>query len=179
MLKYSEAGARELVAELTAKLEKRWKETVDQTRFMDELREGKLKKETIQLYYKNWGAFVPVINSIYTSAFYKQLWFFVKNVDLMEVYTEKVLDEFGHPCPPGHIQILIGTGKALGLTAEEDVAGSAGLARFSADVNGRRPDSGILVLGLMGTCIWRNLFGLVPRAHYSLWSDHGAGELFL
>jgi hypothetical protein len=26
MLKYSEAGAKELVAELTAKLEKRWKE---------------------------------------------------------------------------------------------------------------------------------------------------------
>jgi pyrroloquinoline quinone (PQQ) biosynthesis protein C len=62
---------------------------------------------------------VPVINPMYTSVFYKQLWFFVKNVDLMEVYTEKVLDEFGHPCPPGHIQILIGTGKALGLTAEE------------------------------------------------------------
>ena len=86
---------------------------------MDELREGKLKKETIQLFYKNWGSFVPVINSVYTSAFYKHLWFFVKNVDLMEVYTQKVLDEFGHPCPPGHIQILMSTGKALGLSKEE------------------------------------------------------------
>jgi pyrroloquinoline quinone (PQQ) biosynthesis protein C len=37
----------------------------------------------------------------------------------MEVYTQKVLDEFGHPTPPGHIQILIGTGEALGLTKEE------------------------------------------------------------
>src|SRR6266403_652253 len=119
MFKCTEREAEELIAEKKAKLERRWKQTVDRTRFMDELREGKLKKETIQLYYKNWGAFVPVINSIYTSAFYKHLWFFVKNVDLMEVYTQKVLDEFGHPCPPGHIQILIGTGKALGLTAEE------------------------------------------------------------
>lgn len=119
MLKCSEPEAKELIAELTAKLEKRWKETVDKTRFMDELRDGKLKKQTIQLYYKNWGAFVPVINSIYTSAFYKHLWFFVKNVDLMDVYTQKVLDEFGHPSPPGHIQILIGTGKALGLSTEE------------------------------------------------------------
>ena len=119
MFKCTEREAEEFIAEKKAKLESRWKQTVDRTRFMDELREGRLKKETIQLYYKNWGAFVPVINSIYTSAFYKHLWFFVKNVDLMEVYTQKVLDEFGHPCPPGHIQILIGTGKALGLTAEE------------------------------------------------------------
>ena len=119
MLKYTEAEAKELISKLTEKCDRRWKETVDKTRFMDELKEGKLKKETIQLFYKNWGSFVPVINSIYTSAFYKHLWFFVKNVDLMEVYTQKVLDEFGHPSPPGHIQILIGTGKALGLTAEE------------------------------------------------------------
>jgi pyrroloquinoline quinone (PQQ) biosynthesis protein C len=119
MLQLSESEAKEFVAELVAKVNRRWNETVDKTRFMAELKEGKLKKETLRLFYKNWGSFVPVINSIYTSAFYKHLWFFVKNVDLMEVYTEKVLDEFGHPCPPGHIQILIGTGKALGLTAEE------------------------------------------------------------
>ena len=115
MLKMSESQATEYIAELAAKCAKRWKETVDKTKFMDELKEGKLKKETIQLFYKNWGAFVPVINSVYTSAFYKHLWFFVKNVDLMEVYTQKVLDEFGHPSPPGHIQILMSTGAALGL----------------------------------------------------------------
>jgi pyrroloquinoline quinone (PQQ) biosynthesis protein C len=119
MLKYSEREAQNLIAELKEKLDKRWKDTVGNTRFMGELKEGRLKKETIQLFYKNWGSFVPVINSIYTSAFYKHLWFFVKNVDLMKVYTEKVLDEFGHPSPPGHIQILIGTGRALGLSTEE------------------------------------------------------------
>ncbi|MBI4523322.1 MAG: iron-containing redox enzyme family protein [Deltaproteobacteria bacterium] len=119
MLTLSQTQAKELVAELREKIDRRWKDTVDQTRFMEELREGKLKRETIRLFYQNWGAFVPVINSIYTSVFYKHLWFFVKNIDLMGVYTEKVLDEFGHPSPPGHIQILIGTGKALGLSAEE------------------------------------------------------------
>jgi pyrroloquinoline quinone (PQQ) biosynthesis protein C len=119
MRQFTQPQAEEFVAECTAKLEKRWQETVDRTRFMEELKQGELKKETLQLFYRNWGSFVPVINSIYTSAFYKHLWFFVKNVDLMEVYTQKVLDEFGQPCPPGHIQILIGTGKALGLTTEE------------------------------------------------------------
>ena len=118
MLKFNESQAKEYVAELAARCENRWKQTVDKTKFMDELRQGTLKKATIQLFYKNWGAFVPVINSVYTSAFYKHLWFFVKNVDLMEVYTQKVLDEFGHPSPPGHIQILMSTGKALGLSKE-------------------------------------------------------------
>jgi pyrroloquinoline quinone (PQQ) biosynthesis protein C len=119
MLKMNESEATEFIGELAAKCDKRWKQTVDKTKFMDELKAGKLKKETIQLFYRNWGSFVPVINSVYTSAFYKHLWFFVKNVDLMEVYTQKVLDEFGHPCPPGHIQILISTGTALGLSKEE------------------------------------------------------------
>jgi len=119
MLKLTQRQAEGLMAELTEKIDKRWKETVDRTRFMQELKEGKLKKESIQLFYRNWGSFVPVINSVYTAAFYKQLWFFVKNIDLMEVYTQKVLDEFGHPSPPGHIQILISTGEALGLSKEE------------------------------------------------------------
>jgi pyrroloquinoline quinone (PQQ) biosynthesis protein C len=119
MLKLTESQAAEFVAELAQKCDRRWQETVDQTRFMNELRDGKLKQQTIQLFYRNWGSFVPVINSVYTSAFYRHLWFFVKNVDLMEVYTQKLLDEFGHPSPPGHIQILMSTGKALGLSKEE------------------------------------------------------------
>ena len=119
MLKMTERQAVELMAELRAKIDRRWQETVDGTRFMQELREGKLKRESIQLFYQNWGAFVPVINSIYTAAFYRHLWFFIENVDLMEPYTEKILDEFGHPKPPGHIQILLSTGEALGLSARE------------------------------------------------------------
>jgi len=119
MLKLNEPQAKEYVAEVAAKCAKRWKQTVDKTRFMDELKAGKLKKETIQLFYKNWGSFVPVINSVYTSAFYKHLWFFVKFVYLVAASTEKVLDEFGHPSPPGHIQILMSTGAALGLSKEE------------------------------------------------------------
>ena len=119
MIQMTQRQAQDLMGDLEAKIARRWKETVAETRFMRELREGRLKRESIKLFYQNWGAFVPVINSIYTAAFYKHLWFFVKNVDLMEAYTEKVLDEFGHPKPPGHIQILIATGKALGLSAEE------------------------------------------------------------
>ena len=55
MLKLNERQAREFVAELAAKCDQRWQETVDKTRFMDELREGKLKKETIQLFTSTSG----------------------------------------------------------------------------------------------------------------------------
>ena len=62
---------------------------------------------------------MPVINSVYTSAFYKHLWFFVKNVDLMEVYTQKCLDEFGHPSPAGAYSDPDEHGQsALGLTVK-------------------------------------------------------------
>ena len=55
MLKLNESQAKEFIAELAAKCDQRWKQTVDKTRFMDELKEGKLKKETIRLFYKNWA----------------------------------------------------------------------------------------------------------------------------
>lgn len=105
--------------ELEQKVLAHWAETVETSPFMTELGDGTLPMETIKTFYKNWGAFVPVINSLYMSQFYNNLWFFVSNVDLMNAFTEKVLDEFGHPEPPGHIRILISTGEALGLTQDE------------------------------------------------------------
>ena len=108
-----------LVVDLTKKVYDRWAQVVETTPFMKELVAGTLPKKTIQEFYRNWASFVPTINSCYTTQFYKHLWFFVSNIDLMKPYTEKVLDEFGHPEPPGHIHILLSTGHALGLTNEQ------------------------------------------------------------
>lgn len=119
VVKMSENEVGPYLEDLQSKLEARWNATVEQTRFMTELEGGKLPMKTIQAFYSNWGAFVPVINSLYTVQFYKHLAFFVSNVDLMETYTHKVLDEFGHPAPPGHIKILISSGEALGLTQSQ------------------------------------------------------------
>jgi pyrroloquinoline quinone (PQQ) biosynthesis protein C len=115
----SEQQAKEIVDKLVDKVNKHWDAVVETTPFMRDLVAGKLKRETVKLFYQNWGSFVPTINACYTTQFYKHLWFFVSNVDLMKPYTEKILDEFGHPEPPGHIHILIETGEALGLTKEE------------------------------------------------------------
>ena len=119
LVKMSQNEVRPYLDDLQKKVEARWDATVEKTRFMQELDAGTLPMETIRVFYSNWGAFVPVINSVYMVQFYKHLYFFVSNVDLMETYTEKVLDEFGHPAPPGHIKILISSGEALGLTQEQ------------------------------------------------------------
>ncbi len=118
-IQMSENEAIPYFDELEKKIIAHWGETVETSPFMTELSEGKLSMDAIKLFYSNWGAFVPVINGLYMTQFYKNLWFFVSNVDLMDTYTEKVLDEFGHPEPPGHIRLLIATGKALGLSEEE------------------------------------------------------------
>jgi pyrroloquinoline quinone (PQQ) biosynthesis protein C len=119
LVKMSKKEVGPYLEDLQKRVEARWEKTVEKTRFMRELDSGKLPLKTIQVFYTNWGAFVPVINSLYTVQFYKHLAFFVSNVDLMETYTHKVLDEFGHPAPPGHIKILISSGEALGLTEEQ------------------------------------------------------------
>ena len=183
MLKLNESQAKEYIAELAAKCDKHWKQTVDKTKFMDELREGKLKKETLQLFYKNWGSFVPVINSVYTSAFYKHLWFFVKNVDLMEVYTQKVLDEFGHPSPSGPYSDLDEHRQGARINqrrsaAHADAAGMPRPAGLSPDVDQRRADSRILVFGALGKALRRFLFGLLQSADQALRPHHRRGELF-
>jgi hypothetical protein len=49
--------------ELEKKVSEHWLNTVEQTAFMQDLVSGKLDMETLQLFYTNWGAFVPVINS--------------------------------------------------------------------------------------------------------------------
>jgi pyrroloquinoline quinone (PQQ) biosynthesis protein C len=181
MLKFTPGEAERFVGELRAKVDRRWAETVDRTRFMEELKEGKLKKESIQLFYRSWGTFVPVINSIYTSTFYRQLWFFVKNVDLMEPYAEKLLDEFGHPKPPGHIQILLSTGESLGLSAEEVLLSpmlpeARGLTDFHRT---------LLVDGLIQeywfSVLWEGAFGHACNswfkaltAHYGLTSEQAS-----
>lgn len=167
MPQFTERQAQNLIVELREKISRRWAETVDQTQFMRELKGGRLKRESLKLFYQNWGAFVPVINSIYTAAFYKHLWFFIKNIDLMEVYTEKLLDEFGHPKPPGHIQILIATGEALGLKPEETLlAPMLPEARALADFHRT-----LLVDGLIQeywfSVLWEGAFG----ASCKVWFD--------
>jgi pyrroloquinoline quinone (PQQ) biosynthesis protein C len=145
--------------ELEQKVLAHWADKVETSPFMTELCDGTLPMESIKLFYKNWGAFVPVINSLYMTQFYNNLWFFVSNVDLMNTFTEKVLDEFGHPEPPGHIRILISTGEALGLTQDEILiepmlAEARGLTDFQRTLVNNGP-----IHEYWASVLWESSFG--------------------
>ena len=168
----SEKEADALIASLARTVSERWAARVETTPFMRELAAGTLPMKTIQEFYRNWGAFVPVINSIYTMQFYKHLWFFVSNLDLMKPYTEKVLDEFGHPEPPGHIHILISTGQALGLSAEEVLlTPMRPRARALADFHRTTANDGP-IHEYWATVLWEHAFGETCLKWFNALTQH-------
>lgn len=115
----SQEEAKRYVEELYRKMHERWKEKVSQSLFMKRLQEGSLPMEAIRLYYRNWAAFVLTINTLGLAVYYKQIDFLKKDLKLMALFASKLVDEFGKPKPPGHILVLVQTGKALGLTEKE------------------------------------------------------------
>ncbi|MGH7771475.1 MAG: iron-containing redox enzyme family protein [Candidatus Binatia bacterium] len=115
----SREEAKQVVDELYRKMHERWKSKVNQGLFMKRLQEGSLPLEAIRLYYRNWAAFVLTINTLGLAVYYKQIDFLKKDLRLMKMFASKLVDEFGHPEPPGHILVLVQTGKALGLTERE------------------------------------------------------------
>lgn len=168
----SAAAADAKIAALAKTVSESWNAKVETTPFMQELVVGKLPMKTIQEFYRNWGAFVPVINSIYTAQFYKHLWFFVSNIDLMKPYTEKVLDEFGHPEPPGHIHILIESGHALGLTTEQILLSEMRpRARALADFHRTTANDGP-IHEYWATVLWEHAFGETCHKWYKALTTH-------
>ena len=115
----SQQEAKRIVDELYRKMHERWKEKVTQSRFMRRLQEGSLPMDALRLYYRNWASFVLTINTLGLAVYYKQIDFLKKDLRLMRMFASKLVDEFGKPEPPGHILVLVRTGKALGLTERE------------------------------------------------------------
>lgn len=115
----SKEEARRYVDELYRKMHERWKVKVSQSLFMKRLQEGSLPMEAIRLYYRNWAGFVLTINTLGLAVYYKQIDFLKKDLRLMKLFASKLVDEFGKPEPPGHILVLVQTGRALGLSEKE------------------------------------------------------------
>ncbi|HEU4341785.1 MAG TPA: hypothetical protein VFU31_09470 [Candidatus Binatia bacterium] len=115
----SAADAKATVDELYRKVADRWGKGVNGTSFMTRLGEGKLPKEVLQVFFKNWGAYTIEVNTLVASSYHKHLTFFKRHRDLMAPMGEKIADEFLHPEPPGHFLVMLQTANALGLTEEE------------------------------------------------------------
>ena len=117
--KLSTEAAKAAVDGLYKNVAQRWSQVVTEGEFMTSLATGKLPKEAIKLFFRNWGAYTIEINTIVAATYQKHLTFFKKHRDLMGPLGEKIADEFIHPKPPGHFLVMLQTAKALGITEEE------------------------------------------------------------
>ena len=115
----SPSEAKATVDELYRKVADQWDKRVNATPFMRQLVDGKLPRTTLQVFFRNWGAYTIEVNTLVAATYHKHLTFFKKHRDLMGPMGEKIADEFIHPKPPGHFLVMLQTAKALGLTEEE------------------------------------------------------------
>jgi len=132
--KYSTQEAKAIVDGLYAKVRERWDERVNQKPFMQQLMAGKLALKTLQVFFRNWGAYTIEINTLTACTYHKNITFFKVNRDLMGPIGEKIADEFIHPKPPGHFLVMMETAKALGLT-EDVVFTSSMLSEFRGKID--------------------------------------------
>jgi pyrroloquinoline quinone (PQQ) biosynthesis protein C len=126
--------ARAIVDKLYQKVRDRWEVRVNQTPFMRQLVAGTLPVRTLQIFFRNWGAYTIEINTLTACTYHKNLTFFKKHRDLMGPIGEKIADEFIHPRPPGHFLVMLQTANALGLT-EEEVFLTSMLSEFRAKID--------------------------------------------
>ncbi len=111
--------AKAIVDGLYAKVRERWEARVNQKPFMQQLMAGKLPHKTLQLFFRNWGAYTIEINTLTACTYHRNITFLKVNRDLMGPIGEKIADEFIHPKPPGHFLVMMETAKALGLSEDE------------------------------------------------------------
>ena len=133
-VKIKPAEAKALVDALYGKVAARWEERVTRSPFMQQVVTGKLPLSTIQLFFKNWGAWTIEINTLTACSYQRFLPFFKSHRDLMAPLGEKIADEFIHPKPPGHFLVMMETAKAFGLS-EDEVFTSSMLSEFRGKID--------------------------------------------
>ena len=131
------ADAKARVDEHYRKVAKRWKERVTDAPFMQQVRSGKLSREALRIFFKNWGAYTIEINTLEAASYHKHIAFFRKHRDLMAPMAQKLADELIHPKPPGHVHVVVETAKALGIT-EDEIFVAPMLAEFRAKIDFKR-----------------------------------------
>ncbi len=136
-LKMGREEAKPFVDRLYEKVAGRWKERITDAPFMQQLRSGSLPPKAMRLFFKNWGSFTIEINSLEAASYHMHIAFFRKHRDLMAAMAQKLADELIHPEPPGHIHVVLETGRALGI-AEDEIFLAPMLAEFRALLDYRR-----------------------------------------
>jgi pyrroloquinoline quinone (PQQ) biosynthesis protein C len=135
--KMKPAEAKAVVDEHYKKVAERWKKRVTDAPFMRQLRAGRLSREALRMFFKNWGAYTIEINTLEAASYHKHIAFFRKHRDLMAPMAQKLADELVHPKPPGHVHVVVETAKALGID-EDEIFVAPMLAGFRAKIDFKR-----------------------------------------
>jgi pyrroloquinoline quinone (PQQ) biosynthesis protein C len=129
--------AKAYVDGLYSKVRQRWKERVTDGPFMRALAHGKLSRDALRIFFKNWGSYTIEINTVEAASYHKHIHFFRKHRDLMGPMAQKLADELIHPQPPGHVHVVLATARALGIE-EDEVFLAPMLAEFRAKLDFKR-----------------------------------------
>ncbi len=141
---------------------------------MQQLMAGRLPHKSLQMFFRNWGAYTIEINTLTACTYHRNITFLKVNRDLMGPIGEKIADEFIHPKPPGHFLVMMETAKALGLS-EDEVFTSSMLSEFRGKIDFMRT---IVYEGSAAEWYCRGdhrgadrplVGGLLPSADDSLW----------
>ena len=87
--------------------------------FMKDLLQGKLPKEKVQEFFRQWYSFALEVNTSMGTLYHRFNALTRRLPELEDILTDKIADEFGNPGPGGHIRTLEATGQALGVSREE------------------------------------------------------------
>src|SRR5258705_8879927 len=132
-----EKNAKAYVDELYRKVRQRWKERVTEGQFMRELAVGRLSKDALRVFFRNWGSYTIEINTVEAASYHKHIAFFRKHRDLMGPMAQKLADELIHPKPPGHVHVVLETARAMDIT-EDEIFLAPMLAEFRAKLDFKR-----------------------------------------
>ena len=77
-----------MVDHLYSMVRERWEAKVNQMPFMQQLMAGKLPLKTLQLFFRNWGAYTIEINTLTACTYHKNITFLKVNRDPLSVLTD-------------------------------------------------------------------------------------------
>ena len=87
--------------------------------FMQAVSNGTIRKETLRAFWLDMHQEVAEINNFIQMSYHTHRRFFIRNIDLMTVFADKVADELIHPKPPGHLLVVWKQGEIFGLSRDE------------------------------------------------------------
>src|SRR5579862_3276729 len=103
----------------------RFDQRVMDSPFVHGLETGSLPMDSVRRYYHGLVQFVLVSNRLNLEVYYRQFPILIHHWDLLEFFAGKIADEFLYPKPPGHLLMLLGMGRTLGLTDEQMISQQA------------------------------------------------------